>query len=517
METLWGWSVPMMHTNRGAKAIVRLARERKSLIQDASWEMQPIWLLLPSSSKQVMADVMKRVIPNFCFTLGVLVESMLHHPDSFPLKAIGPIQFLTSENSILPSTSRRDFDSPLFLYLWVHPSIQNEVLSILKRITNSTEFQGPFIHGAGALAYVRLRGPTVVQCLETTLSRKAPTGALQFVDVSDANSFQKIPDGHSISFAIEGDGEKPHQLRLIARKPRGAGHANNSSVCGFDLICYPGRFAADLFVALIVKGGACPFGVVDHAHLCLEATPPIPVFPRDYPDTLAGTGYWSSNGTAHSNIHRSYLEGGVGRLGQLMSSSESEPVDWSNFVDLNAGARVSDVAVVRGEFGRPFVQLIGSGARIATHKQELNSRRNRRRSRARDSELQPPPLSWEEAARHQESCCSLMQSLSLPALVLCDVRLSKKGSMDPGARIVAVDNTDMPIGCVLATSFSAARGCVHGVAVCGAARLLRAVSRVKEDRSLVVVRQVVGQQEARVRVLVVEGRGRRPGTIALIF
>ena len=39
MGDMWGWRVPMMHSNRGPGAALRLLREGKSLLQDVTWSM----------------------------------------------------------------------------------------------------------------------------------------------------------------------------------------------------------------------------------------------------------------------------------------------------------------------------------------------------------------------------------------------------------------------------------------------------------------------------------------------
>ena len=43
MHDLWGWQVPLLHTNRGTQAAVRLvSKDEKCLVQDVTWRVQPV-------------------------------------------------------------------------------------------------------------------------------------------------------------------------------------------------------------------------------------------------------------------------------------------------------------------------------------------------------------------------------------------------------------------------------------------------------------------------------------------
>jgi len=71
---------------------------------------------------------------------------------------------------------------------------------------------------------------------------------------------------------------------------------HNLASSGWDIICHP-SISAPLFQSFVVDGGACSVGVVEDARAKLEAYPPLPVFPRDYPDTEDGRRYWDGNMT----------------------------------------------------------------------------------------------------------------------------------------------------------------------------------------------------------------------------
>jgi hypothetical protein len=67
---------------------------------------------------------------------------------------------------------------------------------------------------------------------------------------------------------------------------------HNNAVCGWDVLCSPSQ-TCKMFSALNNVGGACAVGFIEDAAMNMEAEPPLPVWPRDFPDTVAGQQYWT--------------------------------------------------------------------------------------------------------------------------------------------------------------------------------------------------------------------------------
>ena len=65
---------------------------------------------------------------------------------------------------------------------------------------------------------------------------------------------------------------------------------HNLAGSGWDIICAP-SVGSSPFQSLVTSG-ACPIGLLEDARAQLEAYPPLPIFPRDFPDTEDGKLYW---------------------------------------------------------------------------------------------------------------------------------------------------------------------------------------------------------------------------------
>lgn len=145
MATLWGWQIPMVHTNRGPKAALRLIREGKTLIQDVTWKMaQPIVMVVDDINDDddnkimMIQGALQRLCPNFQFLLrgevdgsGIMTgKGMMYKLDQFPRSTIGPTSWLISRQRPLVrevggSINRKRVS--YYLYFWVEPVIQAQV------------------------------------------------------------------------------------------------------------------------------------------------------------------------------------------------------------------------------------------------------------------------------------------------------------------------------------------------------------------------------------------------------
>jgi hypothetical protein len=195
MGKFWNWSVPLAHTNRGARAALRLSstsspsatsssRSLSSsssycMLRDISFERQPLLLSVkfhagarntnssPESSQRHMAESVLRVLGRVCpdligggrtisddderntsmtsFLSGVAIkEGMLHEVDQFPRNAIGPVlwRIIHHPDGRRKNTAKEDkgdmnvSPSTLTIIPWTvevrcHPSIRTQVRECL--------------------------------------------------------------------------------------------------------------------------------------------------------------------------------------------------------------------------------------------------------------------------------------------------------------------------------------------------------------------------------------------------
>lgn len=147
--------------------------------------------------------------------------------------------------------------------------------------------------------------------------------------------------------------------------------------------------------------------------------------------------------------------------------------------------------MVHGEaFGKPFVDALmgccttSSNSSSSVAVDDSNKSKPRRHRRRRRSTHNPthcvlaPLLSKRQTTEHQAYLAKLVESLSLPAVLLCHVQMSNggPGTMSSGALIHAMDESTVePLGFCTTGAFSQSRGRFHGLAIVGAARILRAL------------------------------------------
>ena len=93
---------------------------------------------------------------------------------------------------------------------------------------------------------------------------------------------------------------------LIFKSPNENQSKLNAHVSGWDLLLSP-QNASTVFQKLYLHN-ACTIGLVEECAACLEADPPIPVFPRDYPDTEQGKIYWNTHTDAQINVEKDRKE-----------------------------------------------------------------------------------------------------------------------------------------------------------------------------------------------------------------
>ena len=552
MQSLWGWKIPMQHVNRGAKAALRLVfQNQKCLVQDVSWRQQPLWcqIQIPCNSNgnnDTVTPLFSRIIPNFGMPMDLSSSQkvhygMLHTMDSFPLQAIGPVSWLVTSHPLGHANNSNDnsIDTrTLFVYIWVHPCIRQSALASLQELVQPQQgdsppnVKGPFDNVRGGLTWLQLRGQKVLEHVQKALLVTKSAEETLWRHILDGSSdeafYGKYPHGSVLPLQLTSHNRIPQSssklvdppsaaIWLVSHCPRHCTVAGNLAVCGIDVVVGMdtlGETTARQFFQSLVLAGACPIGLVEETHCQLECVPPLPVFPRDYPDTIAGRDYWVGSNENAETLRR-FLEGGQGRL-----SLHNRPlikVDWIALMEVPSAS--DNLAIVRGHLGQPFVEALIAACSIPTLAKASSTRRNRRSSKSASSLVTAPPIPKQDRTKLQDMCDSLIGFMSLPALVLCEFTIIGKGQASSGISLYAVgDSTSQALGHVLTASFSSARGEIHGFCACGAIRLLEAIAASPTDRSVLVCRGPDGTRQIRLKVLIGNHRSAPTyASIAMVF
>eukprot|EP00956_Cyclotella_meneghiniana_P024097 scaffold48070_cov74-Cyclotella_meneghiniana.AAC.2 len=574
---LFGWSVPLIHCNRGCRAAIRLAGE-KCTVQDATWEVDGCALVLKiqkkkeEQTKTVMLEVV-RVLRRICGTDASFLsdedvlsgnemgEGLVYEVDSFPTNLIGPAAFMFQSNSEAAS-----------VYMMVHPTIRLKAQSLLEAVVSSSDDYEATI-SIMPMSLLRIRGAASLTVMSDVLSidrrlsmqnHKDMEGDIESDkeeilshnmlvehDVEDSFGNRTSPllsaqQNTSIRMGFEHiiSDLNPNKLFIKLHQPNTHIHdkllPHNTASTGFDILCHP-SITVDLFQSFVLSG-ACAIGLTEDARAQLEALPPLPSFPRDYPDTEAGRCYWEgSSGVIDEKVEnatwmdwavvRTCMEAPWGRMNtrlrkvlrhyELSKHAAEKPLEstetdstkddnenttsnstlvessdclghqtaiisWSGLVP-SANEDYCPVVVVRGGFGHPFLSILhGYGKFKSNISKSGKTHKLRRPSR---STVKASPLSKIQSEAHSNVCQNLLDALSLPAVLRCEIYCDDKGTLEPGDLLFQLygnkdDSEDksngeehslVPLGVVSAGGFSPARGIVHGVGFIGAARFIQAL------------------------------------------
>ena len=465
-----------------------------------------------------------------------------------------------------------------WLHVFVHPSIRATVRDLLSYVSEGTSsLEGPFDLQGGLVCF-QLRRKKAPQCRLkghspsascnhaasdlsfdwdkvcdtdelhalvphlTTIPVQIPVNTKRdFLESNDSaakNRALEHIESHNKSIRKWEPSEGPSAPRigngdvvLVSQCPCDPSLVENAAMCGSDILCHPSD-ARSIFQVLTVAGKACSIGVIEESLASLESEPPLPVFPRDYPDTEVGQQYWSGDSSEWQLLRQS-LEQGWGRLRIKKDKTEKlQAVCWSHISTLPENASSSDVApvVVRGIFGKPFVDaLAGCGHLPPTQETTKRTRRPRRPVRPESTSVQLSRLTSEEGLAHENQCESLLASLSLPALVRCHVRMEGKGTVEPCGRIFVSmcdleeqkGYIDYLLGTCVCGSFSMSRGSTHGAGFVGAARLLHVLGSEHGRLSCVAVNsRADGTKHVELKVVIkapTSGSTERNSTISLLL
>jgi hypothetical protein len=508
MHDLWGWKVPLLHTNRGTRAILRLVKEH-TIVQDVTWRTQIVqWHIKEHTiPPPAMIQALNRIFFNWDFTkignqnesssLLVYGECMLHEIDKHPWAPIGPVTYLVKSQPLLPEVVAGS-PSGLYFYIWGHAQIQDKLWESVQGVLGGLDSVQDLSCGMD-VGCLELRGKEPTQCLQRGLAKW------------NTNLHMKLPITKPVSTVLN---HSSQMVECIWTQPRDPSLPCNMGVCGIDIFA-SSESIRQLLLRLVIEGSACPIGLIEDGALRMESQPPLPVFPRDYPDTETGMNYWQPGKSGDLSLLRKYDYGSTGRIRNSTLSSLS--VEWTCLVPEESG----HILLVRGPFLKPFHDAWNGlgGIKIAEPVNDANKQKKRRKAINPVSLRQIPTPPRAQVVAHEALCDGLAQSLTLPATVLCHVDIDGPGKLEIGMplyRWATESHEKLLLGYVCAASFSPWRGYFHGTAVVGADSILEAIGLAHTDGTAYTRRKSALGTRASLLVQVGETTKIR-GTLRLLF
>lgn len=528
------WCIPLGHSNRGAKAAQRLVKT-SATVQDATWTINGQTMIIKSSSKESLIDILVSICGRQkaqsapFLTSARVLEGMeagygfiYDIKSAFPAGMIGPATFIFGFDeesywvSILSDVTLIEKLNSMvqevlnsFEQTVTKDSIatQHKAKALLRvrgnkstsTIARSIKFQSISqpLHSEPYLdwtilqqsneVHTKLNHGTVIQVyLNRKLSTEVPSIDEHVADKHIARVNEHFDTQKTIT-PVTADSillisQCPNQIMDRSGSSLCAG---NSAIAGWDILCEP-DLGVEIFLGLNNEG-ACSISLTEASSMCMEAKPPLPLWPRDYPDTSIGRLYWS-NDNIEWNMIRSCVEEGLkgGRINSKLKhfqrkqnnetvkshetlSSEllDEGINWNNVISTedNNDSTASSI-VVRGNFIAPFHQVLSSwnSGQGHSHSQKKNKKhRPRRKVRPTSKFVISPPLSADKVDQQKGMCISLSQSLSFPALLRCHLLIEGNGSISAGMVITDIHQSIGVLGYVSSGAFSPGRGACHGV------------------------------------------------------
>ena len=573
------WCIPLGHTNRGSRAALRLAKS-KSTLQDATWTICGQSIVLETMEREHLLLMLEKMcggkrnysapfLTNDCVISGLETGyGFIYEMDcTFPAGVVGPASFIFGKSPNQTHFVRISVEGSIFskVELLVKEGLQNVKekdnieFTLLKDANCLLRLRGSEASNAlvNALSLSSTGDDTIVEWskghLPQDFHRLIPYGTIVRVQYKGVN-INSHREEHQSDKNIDDDCTndelvkrlekrrpelnhpmlQPDELVLVSQVPNAMHEGQNNAVCGFDIICSP-SVASEIFTALCTVGGSCAIGFIEDACNRIEAEPPLPVWPRDFPDTSEGRDYAAGTDSGWGGMRYCIEEGlrggriktGLNRLLQKCSnhsktrneedrdpsciSRKLTPVDldWnrlclpnkSTVKDIN-----SQVVMVRGNFTSPFVQALeGFGKEYLEMMEEADdcriegkpSRRRRRKVRSSDETVIVPPMRAANLQQHQSYCSNLLNSLTIPALLRCHIKVEGRGTLQAGMIITAnVSDSEMSkeateLGFVTSGGFSQSRGEVIGVGIVSSQRFLSFLSGAKNEDFVLLTRHSV--------------------------
>ncbi len=522
------WCIPLGHTNRGSRAALRLARS-KSTVQDTTWIIGGNQIKIESRDKDSLTVVVEKICggnrhQSAPFLLNDQVVSGLEVGNgffydldsSFPYGMIGPGEFVFG----------MDDNHRYYCNIVADVTILNTVFALVDKVVRDIE-EGVSIK-IEPIAMIQVRGLEA-----TSVIRKSKSSILRsycqqeniaFREdwaevVQDSQFHTKVKNG-TIFHLTETSEETNGKIMLISQCPNEIkdkkSRSMNIGVSGWDIWCNP-KIASELFLELN-QSGACPIGLIESTTIAMEANPPLPVWPRDYPDSKDGVEYWSSQ-SPEWNLIRYCFEAGMegGRIktemhrlikkcpntisgrdtqtkktespAEIMSCERIEKVEWRSLKEEQSGEEDNTpIVVIKGSHIAPFIQVLAGWCPkdllgcFVSNKPKQAKRRPRRKVLDPTIPITLPPLPKQTKEKQKEYCSKLLQSLSMFALIRCHIRVIGKGSLSAGMKISSCFNYEKRVcqerilGFVVAGMFSPVRGISHGLAFISSCALLKILS-----------------------------------------
>ncbi|KAL7505748.1 hypothetical protein ACHAXN_003187 [Cyclotella atomus] len=559
IASLFGWIVPLVHCNRGSRASLRLARDRCT-IQDATWEISGCALVLrvgtDGNSTNPVLHVecfLRRICGSDSSVLtdekvlcgDKLGNGLVYEIDSFPLKLVGPASFLFARNGDSRSVS-----------IMVHPSICSKVQSLLETLISDSGGSNTSL-SVKPVSLLRIRGSSSLSTLVDVLSMESQM-LMHSGENIEADIDSDTISNHGLVVSFETDQSStqwkrlscggyfssdlnPNNITIQCQQPNGhvfgKSLPHNAACSGFDIFCHP-SMASSLFQAFVMKG-ACAIGLTEDARAQNEAVPPLPVFPRDFPDTDIGRCYWELSRTERERdeyksfidwiVIRTCLEAPSGRMSTslkwvLKHHSEQQKkstvvhqceaennspqellvrrvktlgqsysmIQWNGLIPSFQSDDIS-VLCVRGSFCDPFLAILRNYGKFKScHSDTTKKHKHRRQYNAI---VKASRLSKSQAEAHFSLCNNLLDALSLPAVLRCEITCFGKGTLEPGDLLFPLENiaaandgsenkerdSMAPLGVVAAGAFSPSRGTYYGVGFVGASRFIEALMHCTVD------------------------------------
>lgn len=450
LKQMFGWKIPVQNSNRGVRAVHRLTREGRSLVQDVTWRMQPIVFAINSTDRHWIA-AMKRIIPAFELTDDLMQgkcmgTAIIYEPDCFPGGVVGPVMWWIGTE---PITSLRS--EAVVFHLFCHPTVLPQVHDCLKVVAEGSQVPsfriGELETGVGC---IQVTGATAAATLDTICYKTIPLDQLEHLQTVSV-----ALDNRQSGSVTTVDRRSALLVRL---KPCDLQYPQNTALVGFWLLCKP-RNMANIFKSCVLLPDCVAVGLNEEYHLRMECEPPLPAYPEDFPD--AGSGH-----------------NGISAEGSVDGESALQPKlsEWLELVhetkeDGGQEKAQAEVTVVRGAFGLPFLQAINSGT-ISDIDDSRSDGRSRKRRKATNKLFRVTPgLSLPEQRLYVEGCTSLQRSLTMPAILRCQLIVKGNGVFRVGDHVFGKSASPV-LGFVTFGYFSLARGAFHGVCFIAARRFL---------------------------------------------
>ena len=601
------WCIPLGHTNRGSRAALRLAKS-KSTIQDATWTTGGQSIVLETKNRSHLLLFLESIcggngthsapfLSKDCVIAGLEIGHGLIHEVgcTFPGGVIGPASFIFGKGAMKSH----------FVRINVHGSILTRVMQMVQNTVPQFKQDKDIevLVSTDANCLIRIRGSEASKSLVDSLSISSsnndalvdwstghlphdfhtllPHGTIMRVKFKGVknNHSRRVDDNQDdmqhwdeecatnrLTKRLENDHSvleqpmvQPDELVIISQAPNAIYSSDknkNNAVSGFDIICSP-SVTCEIFSALGIVGGACAIGFIEDSCNNMEAEPPLPVWPRDFPDTADGKDYAAGNDSGwkvmkyciEEGISGGRLKTGLNRLLHDCSccgkttiqenhkiscrSRKLAHVDfnWSRLLtepnelsceeiekEISHDQKDETFVMVRGKFLLPFVQALqGFGSDYLGMITETDvrgtdrkrGRRPRRKVRSLNETVKVPPMQAATLQHHQNYCSNLLSTLSIPALIHCHLTVESRGTIRPGM-VINTNPSDSGIskelGFVTAGGFSQSRGEVHGVGVITSEQFLSCLCDASNGDFYAITRQGVRSIALKVRLCTEEDK-----------